>query len=87
MVSSVSPDVIRSRRASRTKADRLHFARREVRSDFEQPGNYVPIDPRIYILNYQWSNEAALLMRKRTSKDYQNFDPLPSAFIGRRRGA
>ena len=62
----------------------LHY---EVRSDLEQPGSYVPIDPRIYILNYQWSNEAALLMRMRTSKEYKNFDPLPSAFIGRRRGA
>jgi murein DD-endopeptidase MepM/ murein hydrolase activator NlpD len=59
----------------------LHY---EVRSDLEQPGTYVPIDPRIYILNYQWNNEAALLMRSRTSKDYKNFDPLPSAFLGRR---
>jgi len=60
----------------------LHY---EVRSDFEQPGAYVPIDPRIYILNYQWPNEASLLMRSRTSKDYKDFDPLPSAFLGRRR--
>ena len=62
----------------------LHY---EVRSDLEQAGNYLPIDPRIYILNYQWTNEAALLMRMRTSKDYKDFDPLPSAFVGRRRGA
>ena len=61
----------------------LHY---EVRSDLQQPGNYVAIDPRIYILNYQWNNEASLLMRTRTSKEYRNFDPLPSAFIGRRRG-
>ena len=60
----------------------LHY---EVRSDIEHPGTYVPIDPRIYILNYQWNNEATLLMRARTSKDYKDFDPLPSAFIGRRR--
>ena len=57
----------------------LHY---EVRSDMEQPGAYAPIDPRIYILNYQWTNEAVLLMRARTSKDYRNFDPLPSAFVG-----
>ena len=57
----------------------LHY---EVRSDMEQPGTYAPIDPRIYILNYQWPNEAVLLMRARTSKDYRNFDPLPSAFVG-----
>ncbi|HEX2123050.1 MAG TPA: M23 family metallopeptidase, partial [Thermoanaerobaculia bacterium] len=57
----------------------LHY---EVRSDLEQPGRFDPIDPRIYILNYQWTNEALLLMRARTSKDYRNFDPLPSAFVG-----
>ena len=60
----------------------LHY---EVRSDFEQPGAYIPIDPRIYILNYQWPNEASLLMKARTSKDYKDFDPLPTAFLGRRR--
>ena len=60
----------------------LHY---EVRSDIEQPGQYAPIDPRIYILNYQWNNEASLLINSRKSKDYKNFDPLPSAFIGRRR--
>jgi murein DD-endopeptidase MepM/ murein hydrolase activator NlpD len=58
----------------------LHY---EVRSDLEQPGSYVPIDPRIYILNYQWNNEANLLMRTRTAKDYKDFDPLPSAFVGK----
>jgi murein DD-endopeptidase MepM/ murein hydrolase activator NlpD len=61
----------------------LHY---EVRSTLEQPGTYVPIDPRIYILNYQWSNEASLLMKSRTSKDYKDFDPLPPAFVGKRRG-
>jgi murein DD-endopeptidase MepM/ murein hydrolase activator NlpD len=60
----------------------LHY---EIRSDLEAPGTYVPIDPRIYILNYQWNNEASLLIRARTTKDYKNFDPLPSAFVGRRR--
>ncbi|MEA2490944.1 MAG: hypothetical protein QOH21_2736, partial [Acidobacteriota bacterium] len=57
----------------------LHY---EVRSDLELPGTYAPIDPRIYILNHTWSNEAILLMRARTSKEYKNFDPLPSAFTG-----
>jgi murein DD-endopeptidase MepM/ murein hydrolase activator NlpD len=56
----------------------LHY---EVRSDLEQPGTYIPIDPRIYILNYQWTNEASLLIRNRTVKEYKNFDPLPSAFV------
>lgn len=57
----------------------LHY---EIRSDLEQPGTYTPVDPRIYILNHQWSNEAVVLMRARTSKDYRNFDPLPNAFVG-----
>jgi murein DD-endopeptidase MepM/ murein hydrolase activator NlpD len=61
----------------------LHY---EVRSDLEVPGRYDPIDPRIYILNHQWNNEALLLMRARTSKDYRNFDPLPSAFVGYGKG-
>lgn len=60
----------------------LHY---EVRSDLEVPGTYVPIDPRIYILNYEWTNEASLLIRSRATKDYSNFDPLPPAFVGRRR--
>lgn len=61
----------------------LHY---EVRSDLETPGTYAPVDPRIYILNHQWSNEAQLLMRARTSKDYRNFDPLPSTFVGHTTG-
>ena len=61
----------------------LHY---EVRSDLEQPGSYVAIDPRIYILNYQWSNEANLLMRSRTAKDYKDFEPLPPAFVSKGEG-
>ncbi len=60
----------------------LHY---EVRTDLETMGTYVPIDPRIYILNYEWKNEAKLLMASRTSKDYNDLDPLPTAFIGRKR--
>ena len=59
----------------------LHY---EIRSDLEK-GVFEPIDPRIYILNYQWNNEEKLLIRARTSKEYKDFDPLPSAFVGRRR--
>jgi|SRR5438270_1867571 len=62
----------------------LHY---EIRNDLENGGTFVPVDPRIYILNYQWSNEAALLMRLRTTKDYKDFDPLPSVFVGKRRAS
>ncbi len=61
----------------------LHY---EVRSDLEQPGSYVAIDPRIYILNYQWNNEDNLLMRSRTAKDYKDFEPLPPAFVSKGEG-
>lgn len=60
----------------------LHY---EVRNDLQIPGTFEPIDPRIYILDYQWNNEEKLLIEARKSKDYKNFDPLPTAFIGRRR--
>ena len=59
----------------------LHY---EVRSDLEQPGTYVAIDPRIYILNYQWNNDAKLLVKSRSSgTDYKDFDPLPPAFVSK----
>lgn len=60
----------------------LHY---EVRTDIENPGTFEPIDPRIYILNYQWNNEEKVLISRRASKEYRNLDPLPAAFIGRRR--
>lgn len=61
----------------------LHY---EVRTDLEKPGTFEPIDPRIYILDYRWKNEEQLLINRRTSKEYRNLDPLPSAFVGNRRG-
>lgn len=61
----------------------LHY---EVRTDLEQPGVYEPIDPRIYILNYRWKNEENLLIHRRTSKEYRDLDPLPPAFVGKKRG-
>lgn len=60
----------------------LHY---EVRSDVQRSHHFDPVDPRIYILNYQWNNEERLLISARSSKDYRNFDPLPAAFIGKRR--
>jgi hypothetical protein len=43
------------------------------------------VDPRIYILNYQWSHEDKILANARSARDQKDFDPLPKAFIGRRR--
>jgi murein DD-endopeptidase MepM/ murein hydrolase activator NlpD len=60
----------------------LHY---EIRTDLERPGVYQPVDPRIYILNYQWTNEQSLLARARSSRDMSDFDPIPTAFLGRRR--
>ncbi|MGA7615613.1 MAG: M23 family metallopeptidase [Thermoanaerobaculia bacterium] len=63
----------------------LHY---EVRTDLQKAGQFIPVDPRIYILNYRWNDEERLLIQARTSsKDYNDFDPLPTAFTGgRRRG-
>lgn len=61
----------------------LHY---EVRTDLERSGVYQPVDPRIYILNYGWNNERKLLDQARSSREIKNFEPLPTAFFGRRRG-
>ncbi len=61
----------------------LHY---EVRADLRSEGEFKPIDPRIYILDHRWNDEEALLIRSRSSSDEdENFDPLPSVFIGRKR--
>ena len=57
----------------------LHFEVR-VRSDTgDEP---VPVDPRIYILNYQWTGHEELLVRGRNAPA-PAFDPLPSRMRGR----
>jgi murein DD-endopeptidase MepM/ murein hydrolase activator NlpD len=52
----------------------LHYEVRVVPDDGDEP---VPIDPRIYILNYQWKGHEALLIRGRNAPA-PSFDPLPS---------
>jgi len=56
----------------------LHY---EVRSDLQNPGNFRPVDPRIYILNYEWSGEDTLLARARALREATGYDPLPRAFV------
>jgi murein DD-endopeptidase MepM/ murein hydrolase activator NlpD len=52
----------------------LHYEVRVVNEDDEEP---VPVDPRIYILNYRWKGHEALLVRGRRAPA-PSFDPLPS---------
>ena len=57
----------------------LHFEVRVRSEDNDEP---VPVDPRIYILNYQWTGHEELLVRARTAPP-PSFDPLPSRMRGR----
>ncbi len=52
----------------------LHY---EVRARDGAEGEPVPVDPRIYILNYQWKGHEAMLAASR-SAPAPAFDPLPS---------
>ena len=52
----------------------LHFEVRVTDGDDAEPK---PIDPRIFILNYQWTGHEELLVRGRTAPA-PSFDPLPS---------
>lgn len=61
----------------------LHY---EIRTDMERPSVYQPVDPRIYILNHGWTNEENLLARARSSRENKDYEPIPTAFFGRRRG-
>jgi murein DD-endopeptidase MepM/ murein hydrolase activator NlpD len=57
----------------------LHY---EVRVRSEEGDEPVPVDPRIYILNYQWTGHEELLVRARNAPA-PAFDPLPSRMRGR----
>ncbi|HUP63673.1 MAG TPA: M23 family metallopeptidase [Thermoanaerobaculia bacterium] len=59
----------------------LHY---EVRTDLDSPGTYRPVDPQIYILDYQWDDQAALLNRARDEGRDVRFHPLPSGFLAKR---
>ena len=56
----------------------LHYEVR-VRNDAEDEP--VPVDPRIYILNYQWTGHEELLIQGRNAP-LPPFDPLPSRMRG-----
>lgn len=54
----------------------LHY---EVRRK-DSNGQFIPVDPRIYILDHKWRDEEELLVRARSAPAAQNFEPLPRIF-------
>lgn len=56
----------------------LHY---EVRRRDEED-RFIPVDPRIYILDHRWRNEERLLIEARRAPDLSTYEPLPS-LIGR----
>jgi murein DD-endopeptidase MepM/ murein hydrolase activator NlpD len=52
----------------------LHYEVRVLREDTDEAE---PVDPRIYILNYQWKGHEAMLVRGRSAPPMA-FDPLPA---------
>jgi murein DD-endopeptidase MepM/ murein hydrolase activator NlpD len=62
----------------------LHY---EVRSNANSAGRFNPLDPQIYILNYQWNDDAELLSRTQDASKERPWEPLPSGMIrGGRKG-
>ncbi|MGH9465091.1 MAG: M23 family metallopeptidase [Thermoanaerobaculia bacterium] len=57
----------------------LHY---EVRLWEEARGAFVPVDPRIYILDHRWRDEEQLLIRARQAPSFQEFEPLPRVIGG-----
>ncbi|MEM1181102.1 MAG: M23 family metallopeptidase [Acidobacteriota bacterium] len=53
----------------------LHYEVR--RKEVDKPGQYTPIDPRIYMLDHTWRGEERMLIRAREAPDASSFDPLP----------
>ncbi len=51
----------------------LHY---EIRR-WEETQGFVPVDPRIYILDHRWRDEEGLLVRGRRAPDARGFEPLP----------
>jgi murein DD-endopeptidase MepM/ murein hydrolase activator NlpD len=51
----------------------LHY---EVRR-LEEDGNFVPVDPRVYILDQTWRDQEQLLVRGRRAPDLSGYEPLP----------
>jgi murein DD-endopeptidase MepM/ murein hydrolase activator NlpD len=59
----------------------LHY---EVRLWDEARTQFVPTDPRIYILDHRWRDEEQLLIRARQAPGFDGFEPLPRVIGGSR---
>ena len=55
----------------------LHY---EVRRRENPEDRFVPVDPRIYILDYKWADQERLLVRSRRSPMPEGYEPLPPLF-------
>jgi murein DD-endopeptidase MepM/ murein hydrolase activator NlpD len=51
----------------------LHY---EVRLQ-QEDGRFVPVDPRVYILDHRWRDQEQLLIRARRAPDLSSYEPLP----------
>lgn len=51
----------------------LHY---EVRLR-EEDGRFVPVDPRVYILDHRWRDQEQMLIRARRAPDMSAYEPLP----------
>lgn len=51
----------------------LHYEIRRLDDD----GNFVPVDPRVYILDHRWRDQEQLLVQGRRAPDLSGYEPLP----------
>lgn len=51
----------------------LHY---EVRL-LDEDGRFIPVDPRVYILDHRWRDQEQLLIRARRAPDLSAYEPLP----------
>ncbi|MFL6196096.1 MAG: M23 family metallopeptidase [Thermoanaerobaculia bacterium] len=56
----------------------LHYEIRRKGPD----GQFLPVDPLIYILDHRWPNEDRLILRAKSARPPRAFEPLPSS-VGR----
>lgn len=60
----------------------LHY---EVRGNLDGAGTWDPVDPRLHVLNYEWSDEETILANAERARKPGKAPPLPALFIGGQR--